>query len=147
VSYPIENRLRPPVELISAGSLFIGSAVMAAAPPWIPVGPELSWGMSLALLAGSAWRTSQAWEVIRYQGNLRLLKRYALKPNDIPWSNEVLFLGMGFRWTALHTRRLNDAMQPRNRRYVEPSWLYRTLRRFERKYEHHPNPTSNGCAH
>jgi conjugative coupling factor TraD (TOL family) len=139
VSYPIENRLRPPVELISAGSLFIGSAVMAAAPPWIPVGPELSWGLSLALLAGSAWRTSQAWEVIRYQGNLRLLKRYALKPNDIPWSKEVLFLGMGFRWTALHTRRLNDAMQPRNRRYVEPSWLYRTLRRFERKYEHHPN--------
>ena len=140
MSYPIENRLRPPVELFSAGSLFIGSAVMAAAPPWIPVGPELSWGMSLPLLAGSAWRASQAWEVIRYQGNLRLLKRYALKPNDIPWSNEVLFLGMGFRWTALHTRRLNDAMQPRNRRYVEPSWLYRTLRRFERKYEHHPNP-------
>ncbi len=140
MSYPIENRLRPPVELISAGSLFIGSAVMAAAPPWIPVGPELSWSMPLVLLAGSAWRASQAWEVIRYQGNLRLLKRYALKPNDLPWSNEVLFLGMGFRWTALHTRRLNDAMQPRNRRYVEPSWMHRTLRRFERKFEHHPNP-------
>jgi hypothetical protein len=141
VSYPIENRLRPPVELISA------EACSSGPPSWPPPrrgsrwGRNWHWGMSLALLAGSAWRAGQAWEVIRYQGNLRHLKAVCPETETPSPGAMKSVPGHGVSLDgAPHARRLNDAMQPRNRRYVEPSWLYRTLRRFERKYEHHPTP-------
>ncbi len=141
MSYPIENLLRPPVELVSAGALFVGSAWLAATPAWVPVSAPTALAISLGLLGASFWRARQAWEVMRYQRNLRTLKRYSLKPSEIPWSNEVLYLGMGFRWTALHTRRLHQALHPANRRYVEPTCLYKAIRRFERVTEHSANPT------
>jgi conjugal transfer pilus assembly protein TraD len=142
MSYPIENLLRPPVELVSAGTLFVGSAWLAATPAWVPVSAPTALAISLGLLGASFWRARQAWEVLGYQRNLRTLKRYSLKPSEIPWSNEVLYLGMGFRWTALHTRRLHQALHPNNRHYVEPSRLYKAIRRFERATEHSANPTT-----
>lgn len=139
MSYPVENLLRPPVELISAATLFIGSAWLASTPDWVPVGQSAAIGLSLSLLGASIWRFKQGWSLIRYQRNLRTLRRYSVKPNEIPWSNEVLYLGMGFRWTALHTRRLHQAMNPSNQHYAEPTRIYQALRRFERATEHYPS--------
>ncbi|TCJ20183.1 type IV conjugative transfer system coupling protein TraD [Parasulfuritortus cantonensis] len=140
MSYPIDNLLRPPVELYSAGTLFVGSAMLAATPPWVPVSAPTAMALSLGLLVGALWRGRQAWTVLRYQRNLRTLRRYSLKPSEIPWSNEVLYLGMGFRWTALHTQRLHQAQLPKNRRYAEQTRLYKAIRRFELTAEHDPRP-------
>lgn len=140
MSYPIENLLRPPVELYSAGTLFVGSAMLASTPPWVPVSAPTALAMALGLLVGALWRGHQAWTVLRYQRNLRTLRRYSLKPSEIPWSREVLYLGMGFRWTALHTQRLHQALLPRNRRYAEPSRLYKAIRRIEQAVEHDSRP-------
>jgi conjugative coupling factor TraD (TOL family) len=140
MSYPVENLLRPPVEILSGAALFLGSAWLATIPAWLPVNRQWALILALALLFASIWRFRQGWGVLNYQRNLRTLKGYTLKPSAIPWSNEVLYLGLGFRWTALHTRRLHQSLSPNNRRYVEPSWLYKTIRRMERAWEHDPRP-------
>ncbi|MBK6742679.1 MAG: type IV conjugative transfer system coupling protein TraD [Hydrogenophilales bacterium] len=140
MSYPVENLLRPPVEILSGVAMFVGSTLLASAPDWLPVSRPIALTLALGLLLASAWRIQQAGVVLRYQRNLRTLKGYSLKPRDIPWSNEVLYLGLGFRWTALHTRRLHQSLSPENRRYVEPTWFYQTIRRMERAWEHDPHP-------
>jgi len=140
MSYALENLLRPPVELVSGGTLFIASAWLATQPDWVPFATAPVMLLSLLLWIAALWRFRQAWKLLRYQRNLRTLRRYALKPSEIPWSKDVLFLGLGFRWTAIHTQRLYDAMRPKNRRYVEPSSIYQWLRRFELAHEHDPRP-------
>ena len=78
----------------------------------------------------------QGLKLVSYQRNLRSVRRYALKPEQIPWSRKALFLGRGFRWTQVHTQRLIDARLPHAQRYREPSAWYGRIRRFEQWAEH-----------
>lgn len=120
---------------------FIASAWLAGSPDWAPVSKNLAWVLSLSLLVAALWRFKQGFSLVRYQRNLRVLRHYTVKPAEIPWSNDVLYLGMGFRWTALHTRRLHQAaMNPANRRLtLNLPRIYQALRRFERVTEHYPS--------
>ena len=136
MSYPLEAQLRRPVEWISGAGYLAGSAVILTQSHWLMVPP--SWTLPAAgfLATLGAWRLVQGARIVAYQRNLRAVRRYALRPEKIPWSRDKLFLGRGFRWDQRHTQRLIDARLPEARPYREPSRAYRWTRKFEIWSEH-----------
>jgi conjugative coupling factor TraD (TOL family) len=136
--YPIENLLRPPVELLSA-ALCVGFAVLILnAPGWLLLDKMVGQVLSLTFLGWGLLRAKQGWRVLRYQKNLRHLQRYALRANEIPWSKHRLFLGKGFVWDSRHTQRLMMLRRQENKRYTAVSWFYQTARALEQRLEHTP---------
>ena len=136
MAYPLEAKLRPPVEWISAAVLTAAAGTIAAHPEgWIG-SPDTAMGAAGGLSTLALWRVWQGIQLRHYQRNLRALKRYVLRPDAIPWSRERLFLGLGFRWTQQHTQRLLDARLPAHLKYRDPGRLYRWARQFERWAEH-----------
>jgi len=73
-------------------------------------------------MAHGAWRAYCAGQVLRYRRQLRRLQRFAMSSAQIPWSDDRLYLGRGFRWDQRHTQRLFEARQPGNQRLLEPPW-------------------------
>lgn len=73
--------------------------------------------------------------VKRYQKNLTRLPMYRMKAKDLPVSDKVQFLGMGFAWTARHAQRVYDINLPKNEKYRLLPQGYRRIRRLEVKWE------------
>ncbi len=113
-AYPIDNSFRRPVELISAGVAFAAAVlvpVMGLAAP-LRMGAASTVVASLSLVGLGIWRSRQAWRLMRFQRNLRLLQTYEVTSATIPHSRTELFLGRGFWWTQKHTQRLTMARLP-----------------------------------
>lgn len=136
--YPLETLLRPPVELWSAATAVSAACGALLAPTAFMMTPDVAHGAAGALALLAAQRVRQARRVLRYQRNLRRVPRYVMRAARVPHSNKRLFLGRGFRWTALHAQRLLDARRPMARRYVEPGLGYSWLRRKEVAWERTP---------
>lgn len=118
--HPLEALLRPPVELWST-AVAVAMAAIALFTPWALLLPRGVNAVAAALLLLLALvRARQGWGVLRYQGNLRRLRRYALRTDDLPVSTQQLFLGRGFRWTQKHTQRLRDTHRTEAQRYLQP---------------------------
>ena len=138
MSYPLEAQLRPPVEWLSAAACIIAGGLVARRPDWLLLPDEATPAVAAGLAALGVWRLVQGARLVAYQRNLRAIRRYALRPPEIPWSNDRLFLGRGFRWDQRHTQRLIDARLPASRRYREAGRAYAWARAFERWCEHRP---------
>ena len=144
MAYPLEAQLRPPYEWWSGAVFAIGAGVLAtdavvASPSWFVMPSSWSAGLAAALSTAAVLRFAQGLRIIQYQRNLRALKRYVLKPEEIPFSREKLFLGQGFKWDQRHTQRVADARHPNARKYREPGRLYQWARAFELWSEHNPS--------
>jgi conjugative coupling factor TraD (TOL family) len=138
MSHPIEALLRPPVELWSALTAGCAAAICVGAPQKFLMSPNLGYVTGGLLGAFALYRLRQGLRVVGYQRNLRRLKTYALRADQIPVSRKKLFLGMGFKWSQIHTQRLRDTERPWAKPYVEPGRLYRFARWTETAWEHHP---------
>ena len=136
--HPVEALLRPAVELWSALAAFTAAAVAWLAPWALMMPPGVARGTACALAGFAAWRARQAWRVLRYRRGLRRLRTWRLAPGRLPVSPRKLFIGRGFRWTALHTQRLRDTLRPEVRRYVQPGALHQWARRREIDWESRP---------
>ena len=128
MSYPLEARLRSAYELRAAVVSGVASVAVLVTPATFLLTRELSWGLAALLLGHAAWRGRQGWRILRYRWNLRRLTRYTVRCDDIPCSDERLFLGRGFRWDQRHTQRLCEARLPENQSLLEPGMLRRYLR-------------------
>lgn len=143
MAYPLEALLRPPYEWLASAGFATGAAVLAldarfSDPSWFILPHTWALILAMTLMTLAIWRFTQGLKVVRYQRNLRTLQRYVLRPDEIPWSRDHLFLGRGFRWDQRHTQRLFDAREPLARRYVDQPRLYRWARKFEVWAEHRP---------
>lgn len=139
----VEVLLRPAVELYTVATCGV-SALLCLFAPWaLALNPTLGLAAAAGFLAFGALRLRQAWVILRYRRNIRRLPRYALRDEQIPVSQERLFLGRGFRWEAHHTHRLLQTYRPEFRRYVEPPWRLRCARRLEQHLEFAPQPLAN----
>ena len=137
-NYPIEALLRPPIELWSAVCAF-SCALIAGLAPWaIMMTPAVGYAAAALLTLVGVKRAFEAAYVLRYQRNMRRLPGYEIEAKDVPVSRKRLFLGKGFLWQQVHTQRLRDTLNPKVRRYVEPSFLYQLARRLEIKWERTP---------
>ena len=103
--HAIEVLLRPPVEQWSALT-----ALSVAAPAAFMMTPGVAYASAAVFGLLAAYRFHQVRGIRRYQRNLRRLPTYSLTADRIPFSASKLFLGRGFRWEAIHTQRLHDAI-------------------------------------
>lgn len=140
--HAMESKLRPAVELYTV-AICIAVAVLCVYSPWaVALSPEIGLAAALAYTLFGLIRLRQAWEVLRYRRNIRRLPRYELTSKQIPVSRTRLFMGLGFRWTRLHTQRLVEAQDPAVAHYVDQPTSYSLARELERRLEHAPFPLS-----
>ena len=132
MSYPLEARLRPAYELCSAAVAAVCGIAVSVTPQTFLLPKGASWAMGAAFLLLAALRTAQGCLVVRYRWNLRHQREYVVTSDEIPWSEEQLFLGRGFRWDQRHTQRLHEARLPFNQDLLKPGMISRMLRVFQR---------------
>lgn len=130
---PIDDVFRPPYELASVAAATLAAGAMLLEPATFLLTPLQAVGAAGALTVLGAWRMAQAWRVIAFRRAVRRLQPYALRPNDVPWSRDAVFLGRGFEWTARHTQRMTLLAQPEHERLLRPSALVRWARAIERR--------------
>lgn len=145
--HPIEILLRPPVEMLSAITAASASILCGFAPAILMMTESVGYLSAVILLVFSAYRFQQGWHVVKYQRNLKRLRKFSMSSSQVPCYRDYLFLGKGFRWTQIHTQRLLDTFAPDAAKYVEPSKAYIMARKFElsaqdRWYEFIANWTS-----
>jgi conjugal transfer pilus assembly protein TraD len=136
MTYPLENLFRPAVERYAAIASLAATSGVIAWPEVLMLTPIAGLLVATLLFAHALRREAQAQRVLRFQRHLRQPPHYALAANRIPWSRHQVFLGRGFRWTAVHTQRLVDSRRPEVAHFREPAGLYRLARRFESRHEH-----------
>jgi hypothetical protein len=129
MNYPIENLFRPAVERYAVVASLAAASAVLGFPQVLMLKPSAGLGLSALLFAHALWRELQARRVLRFQRHLRQPPHYSLAADRIPWSQHQLFLGRGFRWTAVHTQRLADSRRPEYDHFREPTWLYRLARK------------------
>ncbi|ARB45739.1 MULTISPECIES: type IV conjugative transfer system coupling protein TraD [Alloalcanivorax] len=133
--HPIESLLRPAVEAYTAGTC-LGCAVLCLWAPWsIALTPSIGYGTAAAFLLFAGIRGRQAWRIWRYRRNMKRLPRFSLTSRQIPVSQRQLWLGKGFRWEAIHTRRLYEAQLPETQSYLQPSLPYQLARAWENRLD------------
>ena len=133
--YTQEALLREPFEYVAACTYWTAAVILL-------VGSELAFvipGVAYACAAIFFCRGIQRWRegrfVRRYQNNLTRLPLYTMKSSQLPKSVKKQFLGMGFRWTAVHAQRIYNAELPCNAKFVQLSRVYRWVRRFVYRHE------------
>jgi conjugative coupling factor TraD (TOL family) len=134
MTYPIKNDFRPPVELVSAVTSLAAAVMLVNTAGSLGVTPAVTIGGCSVLLAMATARTRQALRVLRFHRNLRLQPVYQATSDDIPWSEEEMFLGMGFWWEAHHTQQLYMARWPQHRHLRARNERYLRARQFARKH-------------
>ncbi len=134
-AYPLEALLRPPVEFYTAVSAAAAAFIAGIAPWALMMTPAMGLATALILMSVALIRLREGLHIVGYQRSLRRLPDYRLAANKIPVSKKRLFLGLGFRWTGLHTQRLRDTQRPKLRHYAEQGLCYRWARGLESQYE------------
>lgn len=137
--YPLEALLRPPVEFVPATASVIAALSLAVWPKIFMMTPAVGYTAASIFLLHAAWRIKQGGRIVSYHRNIKRLKRYMLTAEQIPWSRNKLFLGLGFAWDQRHTQRLYDVRLPENTCYHHVGKAYRWARQFEIDAEHSDN--------
>jgi conjugative coupling factor TraD (TOL family) len=139
MSYPIENLMRQPVELISAGVSAASAAWLIVSASQQPDGALLTLPIAAVaaavLTSHAALRTFQGIRLLRYQRRLRRPPYYALAADEIPVSSNYLFLGRGFEWEPKHTQRLMMLRLAEHAHRLRPSQWHELGRQIERHAE------------
>lgn len=134
MSYPIKNQFRPPVELVSAITSFGAAVMLVSTANRLGVSASITISGCTVLLALASARTHQALRILRFHRNLWFQPKYQVTSADIPWSEEEMFLGMGFWWEAHHTQQLYMARWPQHRHLRARNERYIRARQFARKH-------------
>lgn len=132
MKYPLENNYRKIYEIAPIVTAGMGLALTL----YLPLEPLSKIMVFCALTLLIVVRGIQALEIYRYHTNLARLPVFEMRSDEIPVSPLAMYLGKGFKWTAVHTQRLYLARKPENHRLSQPSKGYKRAREYE---IHHPN--------
>ena len=125
MSYPLEAKLRPAYELRSAVVAAVCGGAISLSPTTFALPHMVAWTLGATFVLLAALRAAQGCQVVSYRWNLRRQRRYVLSSEEIPWSEDRLFIGRGFRWDQRHTQRLHEARLPLNQALLRPGMLAR----------------------
>lgn len=134
-SYPIENLLRAPAEGVSALTYCAGAVIVFTGADALYLTPAASLIGAVMLGALSILRGREAWRLVLYQKSLRVLPSYSMSGDQVPFSNEYVFLGRGFRWDKRHTMRVQQLQEPEHVHLVRPTRLMRWAFRYDLSLE------------
>lgn len=124
-----DNLFRPPVERNNAFALGATSIALFTVPWMIPSGVAQAFGLVTGILAYREFKAAK--RVLDFQKYIRTPRPFDMHPEDIPRSNTMLWLGLGFRWKPVHTQRLFDSR--RDPSFTENSDIYQWFRENEIK--------------
>ena len=129
---PIQQLLRPPVELAAVAAYVCVALMAIAAPSVLMTTPSVAYLLAAFCVYRGAVRFRAARRLLKYQFNLLVLPFYQIHSKDIPVSKSHLFLGMGFEWSARHTQRHHDCKRPEWERVIKryETTTYLTARRL-----------------
>ena len=130
-----EVLLRDIYEFIPAKAYLVAALLLVLASEFAFAIPVVAFTLAGLFLLRAAVLFRRGWRVRRYQRNLTRLPLYRMRAKDLPVSDKVQFLGMGFEWTAKHTQRAYDLTLVGNLRYLELPKSYQRVRRLEIKLE------------
>lgn len=130
-----EVLLRDIYEFIPAKAYLVAALLLVLASEFAFAIPVVAFTLAGLFLLRAAVLFRRGWQVRRYQRNLTRLPLYRMRAKDLPVSDKVQFLGMGFEWTAKHTQRAYDLTLVGNLRYLELPKSYQRVRRLEIKLE------------
>ncbi|MCT6866491.1 MAG: type IV conjugative transfer system coupling protein TraD [Gilliamella apicola] len=133
--HEIEVLFRPASELYSATTSLVCGVTCMIAPWSVALSSSVNVGVASAFFAFSVYRGKQGLLILRYRRNIKRLPYYSLSSAQLPVSKRYLFLGKGFKWEQRHLQRLILCRRNEYKRFIEPSFLYKAARRFEKKYE------------
>lgn len=126
--YPIEQLLRPPVELAATLAYGCGGLLALLSPGLLLTVPSVAYVLATFCFYRCAVRTHTAVRLLRYQHTLLVLPWWEISSSQIPISKKDLFLGRGFEWEAIHTQRHHDCSR-RERRNILKRYQTRAYRR------------------
>ena len=135
---PLEGLLRPPVEWITTMAAFIVALLFLRYPAQFLLSDNLIYGLACVLIIFGFYRFRQGYRVWCYQRNLKRMPTYTMNSQELPVSDNKLFLGKGFLWTAKHTQRLRDLDLDYNLHFKYPSYLKNWARQKEFQWEKKP---------
>ncbi len=135
MALPIENLLRKPAELYTSAACTGGAALLLSSPQMLYFSPLSSLIGASVLLAFGAIRFRQGWRLVRYQRGLRILPSFQMSGDEVPVSQEHLFIGKGFRWDKRHTARLLQLLEPQYIGLTRASWLMNQAFRLDKFLE------------
>lgn len=147
-----EVLLRDVYEYVPAQAYTAAAVLLGIASEYAFAVPTVAYTLSGMFLTRAAVLYRRGWRIKRYQKQLTRLPLYRMRSKDLPVSNKVQFLGMGFEWTAVHTQRAYDINLSHNRKYTQLPKGYRRVRKLELALEkaHHmrwlTRFTSSTCA-
>ena len=139
-NYPVENLLRKPVEVYSAISLFASSGLLLASPSIFYMNEGTAQTAAAVMLTLGMGRAYQSLKLWRYQQNLRVLPKFSLSGDQVPVSQEHLFLGKGFRWDKRHTARLVTLQEPQYIHFARPTRMMKLGFRVNKLLEGRVHP-------
>ncbi|MBB1334016.1 type IV conjugative transfer system coupling protein TraD [Pseudoalteromonas sp. SR41-6] len=127
---PREALLRPVGELYVIFACLSAVLLIFCAYEYLFMNKYLATTSIVFLLYLAYLYSNDAYYILRYQSNLKVLRPYTIKSQDIIYTPRYVELGRGFDWLPIHTQRLKDTQLPENRSYIKPSETYRTVRNF-----------------
>lgn len=133
--HSIEAIFRPASEMYSCITSLTCSAICLTAPWAVALAPTVNISVATAFAIFGIRRGFQGYKIISYKRNVKRLPYYSLNSNQIYVSHKYLFLGRGFKWEQTHLQRIILCRREEYKRFVEPSWLYNTVRQWEKKHE------------
>lgn len=133
---PKEVLLRDIYEYVPASAYVLTAVFLLLASELAFVIPTVAFALASLFFLRAAVLFRRGWRVRRYQKRLVNLPVYRMRVSDLPVSNKVQFLGMGFAWTGVHTQRVYDLTQSENSKYTAKSRGYKRARNLEVRLEH-----------
>ena len=121
--YPLEALLRSPVELVSAALLGLLALAVVCVPEVFLIESNVAFLVGGVLASIAIFRSMQGVHLLRYQRSIKHTPTWRLDFASIPNAPNTLFLGRGFIWTAKHTQRLRETLNPSGRKYLAATKL------------------------
>lgn len=147
-----EVLLRDIYEYVPAQAYTAAAVLLGIASEYAFAVPTVAYTLSGLFLTRAAVLYRRGRRIKRYQKQLTRLPLYRMRSKDIPVSEKVQFMGLGFEWQSVHTQRAFDLNQSQNIKYRQfPKW-YKRVRKLEIALEkaHHMHWltrfTSSTCA-
>ena len=119
--YIVEALLRPATEFYSSLVSFLAVIILILSPHYLMAPPPIHYAVIIGCCLLSVGRFIQGYKILRYRKNLKQVKRYKLRDDEIKSSPTHLQVGVGFLWEQLHTQRLHDIRTSEGLEYVKPS--------------------------
>lgn len=113
--------MRPPVELASSVAYTATAAIAVMSPGALLTVPSVAYVLASFCILRAIKRTRSGLRLVRYQHQLLITTPWRLHGREIPISQDVLLLGSGFEWEAIHTQRHHDTKLPANR-HITKRW-------------------------